>query len=146
MVALVGIFVPVVPGVPLAALAALLAAWLTDFERLSLTPLLLVAGLTLASLLIEYVAGLIGAKRYGASRSGVVGSVVGSLVGLVFFPPFGFILGALGGAVIAELLSGRVAREAFRAGLGVFLGALGGMFAQVVIMIALALVVVPRLV
>lgn len=145
LVAIAGVFVPVLPGIPVAALGALLAAWLTGFEQLSLVPLIIVGVLVVLAISLDYVAGLLGAKRYGASRSGILGSIIGSLVGLIFFPPFGFLIGALGGAVLAELLSGRKAQEAFRAGLGVFVGTLGGILANLFLIIALGLVVFPRL-
>ncbi len=144
--AVVGIFLPVLPGVPLAAVGALLAAWLTGFDALGVTPLLVVAGLTLLALLVDYVAGLIGARRFGASRAGVWGSVVGALLGLFLLPPFGFLIGALAGAVGGELLSGRAPREALRAGFGVFVGTLGGMVTQTFIVVAIVFVVFPRLV
>ncbi len=146
LAALVGIFLPVLPGVPLAAVGALLAAWLTGFESLGLTPLLVVAGLTVLALLVDYVAGLIGARRFGASRAGLWGSVVGALLGLFLLPPFGFLIGALAGAVGAELLTGRAPREALRAGFGVFVGTLGGMVTQTFIVVAIGFVVFPRLV
>ena len=145
LIAIAGLFVPVLPDVPLAAAGALLAGWLTGFERLGLTPLLVVAGLTLLAILTDYVAGFIGARRFGAARAGVLGSIAGSLVGLFFFPPLGFLIGALLGAVGGELLSGRVPREALRAGIGVFVGTLGGILANLFILIAVGMVVFPRL-
>ena len=145
VVAILGIFLPMLPGVPIAAVGALLAAWLTGFEELSLVPLLIVGALVVLALGLDYLSGFIGAKRYGASRAGIWGSVAGAIVGLFFFPPFGFLVGALGGAVLAELLTGRQPQEAFRAGLGVFVGTLGGMVANLFIIIALGIVVFPRL-
>ncbi|HEV2126456.1 MAG TPA: DUF456 family protein [Chloroflexota bacterium] len=146
LAAVVGIFIPILPGVPLAAVGALLAAWLTGFDGLGVTPLLVVAALTLLALLVDYVAGLIGARRFGASRAGVWGSVLGALTGLFLLPPFGFLIGALAGAVVGELLSGRKPQDALRAGLGVFVGTLGGMVTQALIVIAIGFVVFPRLV
>lgn len=143
--ALAGIILPILPGVPVAALAALLAGWMTGFRELSLTPLLIVAALALASIALDYLAGALGAKRYGASRAGVWGSILGSLVGLFFFPPFGFLLGALAGAVLAEVLAGREPQDALRAAFGVFVGTLGGVVAKILILIAIGVVVFPRL-
>lgn len=145
LVAIVGVFVPVLPGIVLAAAGALVAGWLTGFDRLGLVPLLIVAGLTILSFAIDYVAGLVGAKRFGARRAGIIGSIVGALVGLFFFPPFGFLVGALAGAVLGELVTGRVLQESLRAGVGVLVGTLSGMVAQLFILIAIGIVVFPRL-
>lgn len=144
-VALAGIVLPVLPGVPVAAAGALLAAWLTDFRTLDLAPLLAVAALTLAAVLVDVGASYLGARVYGARRPGLWGGVLGSLAGLLLFPPFGFVIGALVGAVGAELLTGRRPAEAVRAGLGAFLGTLGGMVAKVLVLVAMAVVVLPRL-
>ena len=145
IVAIAGIFLPILPGVPIAALGAILAAWLTDFKMLTVVPLAIVIGLAILAILLDYVAGLIGAKRFGASRSGIWGSIIGSLVGLFFFPPFGLLIGALAGAVVAELLVGRKLEEAVKSGVGVLVGTLGGMLAKIFIVIAIGVVVFPRL-
>jgi uncharacterized protein YqgC (DUF456 family) len=145
LVALAGIILPVLPGVPIAALGALLAGWMTGFERLSLTPLLIVGGLALLAQMVEIGSSWIGARYYGAGRPGLWGGVLGSLAGLILFPPFGFLVGALVGAVLFELLAGRALNEAVRSGLGAFIGTLGGAVAKLVIMVAIAIVVLPRL-
>lgn len=145
LIALAGIILPVLPGTPIAALGALIAGWMTGFERLGLTPLLLVGGLALLAQLVDLGASYLGARVYGASRPGLWGGVIGSLAGLLFFPPFGFLIGALGGAVLAELLSGRPLNEAVRAGVGALLGSLGGVVAKILILVAIGVVVFPRL-
>jgi uncharacterized protein YqgC (DUF456 family) len=94
---------------------------------------------------VDYVAGIIGAQKYGASKSGIWGSIIGSLLGLFFFPPFGFLIGALVGAVAAEMLIGRKFEEAIKSGFGVLVGTFGGMVAKVFITIAIGIVVFPRL-
>jgi uncharacterized protein len=145
LVALAGIVLPVLPGVPIVALGALVAAWMTGFQQLSLTPLIIVGLLTVLSIVIDYFAGIVGAQKYGASRSGIWGSIIGSLIGLFFFPPLGFLIGALAGAVIAEMLIGRKLEEAVKSGFGVLVGTFGGMLAKVFIIIAIGIVVFPKL-
>lgn len=146
LVALAGVILPVLPGVPVAALGALLAAWMTGFRTLDLGPLVAVGVLTAAALLVDVAASYLGARVYGARRPGLWGGVFGSLAGLLLFPPFGFVIGALVGAVGAELLTGRPLAEAVRAGLGAFLGTLGGLVAKVLVLVAMVVVVLPRLI
>jgi uncharacterized protein len=145
LVALAGIILPVLPGVPIVAAGALVAAWLTGFQEFGITPLVIVGLLTALSIVIDYVAGIVGAQKYGASKSGIWGSVIGSLVGLFFFPPFGFLIGALVGAVIAEMLIGRKLEEAIKSGFGVLVGTFSGVVAKIFIIIAIGIVVFPRL-
>jgi len=145
VVGVAGVILPALPGVPLTALGAILAAWLVGFEQFGITPLVWVGVLALLSQVAEYVSSAVGAKRFGASRAGLWGSIIGSLVGLIFFPPFGFLLGAMAGAFAAEMLSGRNAEEATRSGLGALVGTLGSMVAKLFILVAMALIVFPRL-
>lgn len=143
LVAAAGIIVPVLPGVPIAAVGALLAAWIMGFERFGLTPLIYVGVLAVLSQLVDLAGTYLGSKVYGAGRAGTWGGVIGSFFGLVLFPPFGFLLGALVGAVGAEMLAGRQFDEAVRSGIGAFVGTLGGTVAKLVIMVVIGVVVFP---
>ncbi len=143
LVATAGIVVPVLPGVPVAALGAVLAAWIMGFERFGVTPLIYVGVLAVLSQLVDLGGTLLGSKVYGAGRAGTWGGVIGSFFGLVLFPPFGFLVGALVGAVGAEMLAGREFNEAVRSGIGAFVGTLGGTVAKLVIMVVIGVVVFP---
>ncbi len=145
VVGLAGVVLPVLPGVPLAAVGALAAAWVRGFDVVGVAPLVWVALLALAAQALDLAAGAVGARVYGARRAGFWGGVLGSLAGLLWFPPFGFLLGALVGAVGAELLTGRPFDEALRAGLGAFAGTLGGVVAKALILVAIAVVMIPAL-
>jgi len=145
IVGLIGLIVPVLPGVPLIAVGAVLAAWLSGFERLAALELAWVIGLAVLAQVIDYAAGVLGASRFGASRAGLWGSVIGGLLGVLFFPPWGFLTGALLGAVMAEIVVGRELVAAVRSGVGALVGALGGVVAKLFIVIAIGLVVFPRL-
>jgi len=145
LIAIVGIFLPVLPGVPIAAVGVLAAAWLSKFQLIKPYQLAIVISLTVLSILLDYLAGIIGAKHFGAQKAGIIGSIVGSLIGLIFFAPFGFLIGALAGAIIAELITGRELDEALKAGFGVLIGTLGGIVAQIFIVIAIGIVIIPRL-
>ena len=140
LVSLAGLVVPVIPGVPLAALGALLAGWMTGFESLGLTPLLIIAGLTVLAQVLDLVGGWIGTKYSGGSNAGVWGSIIGSLVGVVIAPPFGFLPGAFLGALLFELLAQRSFAEAWRSGIGSMLGALGGTFMKLLFLIGIGII------
>ena len=78
--------------------------------------------------LLHDVAAAAGAKRAGASREGVIDTVVGvftGFVGLVFMP--------LVGAAIGELIAQRDALRAGRVGVATWLGMLAGTVAKVAI-------------
>ena len=52
----------------------------------------------------DYVANIIGVKKYGGSKAGVWGSTIGLLVGPFVIPVLGIIIGPFLGAIIAELI------------------------------------------
>jgi uncharacterized protein YqgC (DUF456 family) len=121
-----GCLLPALPGPPL-AYAGLLALHLS--ERVEFSGRLLAAGLALvvAVQVADAVIPAVGARRWGGTRWGVWGCVLGSLAGLLFFPPFGFVGGAFLGAVAGELLGGGSGGGgALKAGVGAFMGFLAG--------------------
>lgn len=123
---LAGIVVPAIPGSLLIWIGFLLYGIATEFARV--TPGFLAATfiLVIVSFGVDYIAGIIGARRYGASGAGVWGSVVGGLLGVFAFGPVGLFLGPFVGAVIGEALAGRSLEQAFRSGLGSVIGLVGG--------------------
>jgi len=121
---LVGCVLPFIPGPPL-SYAALLLLQVTRFGNFSATFLIVTAVVTVVVTVVDYVLPVWGTKKWGGSRMGIVGSVVGLLIGL-FFLPLGILVGPFAGAVIGELIAGRKPNEAFRAGLGSFVGFLFG--------------------
>ena len=139
IVGLVGIVLPALPGLPLVYAGMLLAAWADGFRHLG-APMLVVLGLlTLLSLGIDLWATAHGARRVGASRLAVAGALIGTVVGLFAFPPFGLLLGPFAGALAGELLSLRGVRrehlgQAARVGFGTWFGIVLG----VVLKLALA--------
>ncbi|MFZ5639149.1 MAG: DUF456 domain-containing protein [Bacillota bacterium] len=132
-----GTFLPVLPGAPLIFLAALGYGLYEGFRQvtpLTLVILFVLMGLTL---LIDYLAGVVGAKKYGATRWGTWGAFFGGVLGVVFFSIVGLILGPLVGAIVGELLAGRKPSEALRVGLGTILGLAGGAVLKFVIALSM---------
>ncbi len=119
---LVGCILPIIPGPPLSYVALILLSIARDWKPFSTLFLVVMAVLTVVVTILDFVIPSLGAKKYGASRKGIWGSVIGMLVGTIFFPPFGMFLGAFLGAVLGEMVEGKNEGDAFRAGFGVFMG------------------------
>src|SRR5690606_26641043 len=81
--------------------------------------------LTVLSVIVDFLASAMGAKRAGASRLAIVGAVVGSIVGLFFGLP-GLLAGPFIGALAGEWLHIRQIRQAARVGLATWVGLLVG--------------------
>jgi len=52
----------------------------------------------------QYFVSGYGARKFGASRWGAIGALIGFLVGMLVFPPLGALIGAFLGAVAVELI------------------------------------------
>ncbi len=133
LVGLAGTILPFVPGTPLIFAGALLYAWHTDFIRIGWLTLVALLVLTVLSYVVDFLASLIGAKRYGARSAGIWGAFLGGILGLLAGGIFGLIIGPFLGAFVFEMIRGRTAREAFDAGFGTLIGFLGGIVGKVVI-------------
>lgn len=138
LVGLAGIVLPALPGLPLLFAGMLLAAWTDGFQRVHWWWLLVLGVLTLLSLLVDFWATAMGAKRVGASRKALAGAVLGTFAGL-FFMPVGLFAGPFLGALAGELWHGKrldAARfgQATKVGFGTWLGIVFG----VVLKLALA--------
>lgn len=129
---LVGTVVPALPGIPIIFAGLVLGAWVNGFEQVGWGTIGVLAALTVFSIIIDFLAGAVGAKKLGASPRAFWGATIGAVVG-IFFGLFGIILGPFIGAVVAELSGGQSTRQAGRSGYGVWLGLVLGTAAKLAI-------------
>ena len=124
-----GLLLPAIPGGPLLFAGLVLAAWIEDFAYVGWGTLAVLAALTLLTYLADFVAGALGARRYGASPRAIAGATIGALGGIFLGLP-GVLLGPFLGAVIGELTAQRGLHAAGRAGLGATIGLAIGVAAK----------------
>ena len=131
---------------------SLLAWWKWDERVFSGWTLIVIAVLALVGELMEFSAGMVGARKAGASWSasiaGVFGAILGAAVGTLAFPVpvLGTILGACVGVGLAvwamEISRGEQLEQSFQrgvgAGVGEFLGLIGKFVVGVVIWLIVA--------
>ena len=125
VVGVAGTVVPALPGIPMIFLAALLAAWIGDFEQVTWVPLVFLGILTIVGLAVDWVAQTIGAQRAGASKWGILGSLIGTVAGL-FMGIFGILFMPLVGAFIGEYIAQRDLRIAGNVGWATWVGMMVG--------------------
>jgi uncharacterized protein len=134
---LIGSVLPMLPGSPLILLGAFIYAWYTDFTVITWGVLLILFALTLLSQMVEYLATIIGAKKYGASRWGIAGAVAGGLIGFFAGGVLGIIAGPFLGALVGELLYGRTIGTSMKIGFGTLVGFIGGAIGKLIIALAM---------
>ena len=130
LIGIAGTLLPAIPGLPLVFIGLLLAAWADHFERVGAITLVVLAFLTVISLVVDYWASAKGAERTGASRLAVLGAAIGTLATFVL-GPIGLFVGPFIGAAIGEIihrrsLAGGDLGAATKIGVGATLGAIFG--------------------
>jgi len=136
-IGILGAFLPILPGPPLAFFSLLFIHWgmETGFTN---TFLIIMGILAVIISLLDYYFPILGTKKLGGSQYGIRGSTIGLLIGLILLPVLGISLGPFGltgiilcpflGAWVGERWSGKTADEALKAAFGSFLGFLAGTF------------------
>lgn len=134
VLAFVGLVYPVIPSVLLLLGAFLLYGVFYSFSPLNFlfwtVQILLVALIFIA----DYLANLLGVKKFGGSKAGVWGSTIGLLLGPFVIPVAGILIGPFIGAVAGEILVNRTKfRPAVKIGVGSVLGFIGSVITKAVI-------------
>lgn len=129
---LAGTVLPVLPGTALIFAGFLLGAWIDDFQNISTWTVSAAAVLTLISVVSDYVAAALGARRVGASREAVIGAVIGTLLG-IFSGLWGLLFLPLLGAAIGEYLVLRNLQRAGQVGIATWVGLLLGTAVKIAI-------------
>ncbi len=146
LLGVVGAFIPAIPGPSLIVGAVIIAGFVYGWSQVqtALIVSLVVLALCFA---IEYLAGILGGQKAGASHWGQIGSMVGLGLGIFGLLPalplggplVGIFLGPFIGAVVGELIylqrDGEVPgidrlQKSLKAGIGIVAGSVLGLLMQ----------------
>lgn len=142
---LAGLALPALPGALLLLSGAVLLGWAGHFAVIGWGTIAAAAVLTGLMLAVDWIAGLLGARAFGASRWAMLGAGLGALVGLFFGLP-GVVLGPVVGGVAFQYWKDPDLERAARAGLGVLLGFVVGTTVKMALGFALVAMLVLALV
>ena len=129
LLGLAGTVLPVLPGTVLVWGGIVLGAWIDDFARVGMTTVVVVSVLALLAWGLEYVAGLMGAKKAGASKLALMGAAVGTVLGL-FMGLVGVLFMPLVGAAVGEYLARKDHARAVKVGIATWVGIMVGLIAK----------------
>jgi uncharacterized protein YqgC (DUF456 family) len=132
VVGVAGTVLPALPGVVLVLAGIILGAWIDDFTRVSGLTVGIVTFLAVAAWLIEYLAGVMGAQKAGASKEAIFGALIGTVLG-IFSGLWGLLFFPLIGAVLGQYLVDRDLIRARNVGIATWLGMAIGMLAKIVL-------------
>ena len=128
-----GIFIPALPGIPMAFLGYILIAWGRGFNTIHIGIYILLSLLTLLSVIADYLASSIATKRAGGSGTTAIAAFLGMFIGIVsgqlylmFLLPFVF-------AFLVEFVKTGNMKKGIRVGLYAFAGFLGSVVFRVLV-------------
>ena len=139
---ILGTFIPVLPGLLLSLCGLLIYKFGTD-ATLDMVYIWIFVFLTAVSVVLNYVIPARTNRKYGGTRWGSVGSVIGTLAGMFFIPvPFGFLIGMFLGVFVGELLhDASDKKKAWNSTKGAFIGFLYGTGFNCMVRLAMYLIV-----
>ncbi|MBE3555608.1 MAG: DUF456 domain-containing protein [Firmicutes bacterium] len=150
-----GIFLRVLPDIPLVLGGYLLYGILAGWQQVGGWPLYVELGVAVLAMSIDFLAGALGARhstvtdpvlRRRISRWSSLGAAVGGLAGALVFPPWGLFVGTALGTFIAALVVRARLDEAAQAGLWAVVGLIMGMASKVLLAIVMIGLFVWRIV
>ncbi len=121
---LAGCILPFLPGPPLCYAALLIQQLQANppYTTRFLVTWAIIAGVITA---LDYVIPIYGTKKFGGTKYGMWGCVIGLVAGL-WLGPVGIIVGPFIGALAGELIANSGSDQALRAAIGSFIGFLVG--------------------
>lgn len=131
---ILGSILPVLPGTPISWLGLLLLV-LTSAVPDNWWFLGITLAVALIVFALDYIIPVVGTRRFGGSRAGMIGTTIGLLVAIVFpvLGIFGIIVWPFIGALVGEIANRADQKKALRAAFGSFLGFLTGTFLKFVV-------------
>ncbi len=138
------------PGNFIILTGSILLGWYGGFKEITVTILLILLGLALFAELVEFVLGVLGAKKYKSSNKAIAGSIVFGIIGGILGIPFffgigaviGAFLGAFFGAFLVEFVLEKNVDRAMKSGWGAFIGRLAGTFFKGAIGVAMIVITI----
>lgn len=133
----IGSVMPSLPGPPI----ALIAIYLVHFtvSPFSTATLIILTVLAIVMAIADYFVPIMGTKKFGGSKSGVKGSTIGLIVGVILtFMTSGLgvlllLIGPFAGAFLGEKYAGNSNEMALKSATGSFLGFLAGTFGKIIV-------------
>lgn len=124
-IGLAGTVIPILPGLPMIFAGAWIAAWIGSYEQIGVASLVILGILTVIGLAVDALAQALGAKKAGATKLGVIGSMIGTFVG-IFTGLWGLLFMPLVGAAIGEFIDHQDAIKSGKVGIATWVGMMVG--------------------
>ena len=125
LIGIVGSFVPIIPG-PMTSWFGLLVLNFTDAVNFNLQFLAITLIIAIVISAMDYIIPIIGVKKLGGSKGGLIGASIDLITGLIIMGPIGIFLGSFIGAITGEMINKKNFTNSLKPALGSLIGILIG--------------------
>lgn len=137
LLGILGCFIPVIPGPPLAYAALLLVSIFTDY-KFEDSFLVQWAGIVIAVTVADFWLQVYGVKKFGGTKKAINGTMIGLFVGILVPIPLGFIIGPFAGAFIGAYMDEKDDMfKVLKIASGALIGFIGGLVLKLVVCVYL---------
>jgi len=140
LIGLVGEILPVIPGMILIWIAALIYAIIDKFHHLSPWTILILIIIWLLAAIIDWITTWFTAKKVGISFWGLGLAVAGAIIGTILGNLPGTVLGMVEGAIIGEYIQHQQLWKSMQVGSFIILGWLAGNVLKLIMAISMILI------
>lgn len=128
LIGILGSILPVIPGTPISWLG-LVVLFLAPSMEFDWTFIIITGVVATVIYILDYIIPAIGTKKFGGSRAGAWGTIIGLIVGIIAPIPLGILIGPFLGALVGELAFNQTdGPKALKAAFGSFIGFLASTF------------------
>ena len=138
LLGVIGCFIPIIPGPPISYCGLLVFHFYSSYlieEKILWLMAFLVISVTIFDLWVQ----IYGVKKFGGTKRAVNGSILGLIIGIFFFPPFGIIIGPFLGAFIGARMEKNSDRNK---AIKVAMGALMGFFVGTILKLSVSFYII----
>ena len=141
---LAGTIVPALPGIPMIFIGGWIIAYIDDYQYIG--TLIALGVLTAISIAIDWLSQTMGAQKAGATKQGLTGALLGTIVGIPF-GLLGIFLFPVIGAFLGEMIGHRDMHRSAKVSWATWVGMIAGIAAKLAIgFTMLGLILVMRFV
>ena len=122
---LLGSFIPIIPG-PITSWFGLLVINFESSTELNYSFLLITLMIAVFVFALDIIIPIIGLKKFGGTKKGMIGATIGLLLGLIILGPLGILIGTFLGALSGEMTGDLKLGKALKASVGTLIGFIAG--------------------
>ena len=127
---IIGCFLPIIPGPPLAFISVLLIEFFTEYTFKE--EIYFIGGLVIIVTFLDYYVQIKGVQLFGGGKKSTNGAIFGLIAGLFLFPPFSILIGPFVGSFIGALMeSDNDILKSIKIATGAFVGFISGVILKI---------------